>query len=497
MAAILEISHVDKSFGAVHALNDVSLAVKEGETLALVGENGAGKSTLVKVLTGVYQKDKGEIVFRGQKTELKTALESRNLGIAQVYQQAELIPELTVAENIFLGDMSLYNKGFLSWKSTFKKAEELLKKYNIKIKAQIKIKKLNVATRQLVAIAKVLQQQPKLVIFDEPTAVLSDNEVKILFEIINKLKAEHTTIIYISHRLEEIFTICNRVAVMRDGKLITVLENKNLTKTDLIVHMLGKKLEAMFPEKDASCEDEVVLELKSVSTAKVIDISLKLRKGEILGITGLVGSGRTELARAIYGLDRIKSGEIWISGEKVKLHDTLDATRRGIFLAPEDRKGEALVLVRPIRENITLSNLKTIAKPIFCNSKKETIMVEKLKEDLSIKAETMNKPVLSLSGGNQQKVVVAKAITAESRILIFDEPTQGIDVGAKFEIYMLLNKLKKEGRSIIVISSEIEEVQGLCNRIIVMRHGKIAGEVKDNIEDTESILHLMYRSEPV
>jgi ribose transport system ATP-binding protein len=263
------------------------------------------------------------------------------------------------------------------------------------------------------------------------------------------------------------------------------------------MHMLGKKLEAMFPEKDISHEDEVVLELKNVSTAKVTDISLKLRKGEILGITGLVGSGRTELARAIYGLDRIKSGEIWIAGKKVKLRDALDATKRGIFLAPEDRKGEALVLIRPIRENITLSNLKIITKGIFCNSKKEKILVEKLKEDLSIKAETMNKPVLSLSGGNQQKVVVAKAITAEPQILIFDEPTQGIDVGAKYEIYMLLNKLKKDGHSIIVISSEIEEVQGLCNRIIVMRHGKIAGEVQDNVEDTEGILHLMYRSEAV
>ncbi|GHV72771.1 lantibiotic ABC transporter permease [Spirochaetia bacterium] len=497
MAAILEVKHVDKRFGAVHALNDVSLAVEEGETLALVGENGAGKSTLVKILTGVNQKDKGELFFLGQKTELKSAMESRNLGIAQVYQQAELIPELTVAENIFLGDMSVYQGGLLSWKTLFKKTGELLKKYNIAVNPHARVKSLNVATQQLVAIAKVLLQQPKLVVFDEPTAVLSDNEVKILFDIINKLKAEHTTIIYISHRLEEIFTICNRVAVMRDGRLITVLENKNLTKADLIMHMLGKKLEAMFPEKDIGHEDEVALELKNVSTAKVTDISLKLMKGEILGITGLVGSGRTELARAIYGLDRIKSGEIRIGGERVRLRDTLDASKRGIFLAPEDRKGEALVLIRPIRENITLSNLKTISKSFFCNAKKEKALVEKLRGDLNIKADTMNRPVLSLSGGNQQKVVVAKAITARPKILIFDEPTQGIDVGAKFEIYTLLNKLKKDGLSIIVISSEIEEVQGLCNRIVVMRQGKIAGEINGNVEDTESILNLMYRSEAV
>lgn len=497
MAAILEIRNVDKHFGAVHALDDVSLSVEAGETLALVGENGAGKSTLVKVLTGVNQKDKGELFFMGQETEIRSAAESRSLGIAQVYQQAELIPELTVAENLFLGDNSVHKRGFLVWKELFQRARALFKEYNLDIDPHKKVKSLNVATQQLVAIAKVLLQQPKLVIFDEPTAVLSDNEVKILFDIIDQLKSEHTTIIYISHRLEEIFTICNRVAVMRDGKMITVLENRNLTKADLIMHMLGKKLEAMFPEKDSSCGDQVAMELKHVSTAKISDVSLKLMKGEILGITGLVGSGRTELARAMYGLDRIRSGELWIDGKKAKLRDALDATKRGLFLAPEDRKGEALVLIRPIRENITLSNLKAISKSFLCSSKKERALVEHLKEDLNIKARAMGDPVLSLSGGNQQKVVVAKAITANPRILIFDEPTQGIDVGAKFEIYMLLSKLKKQGLSIIVISSEIEEVQGLCSRIVVMRQGKVAGEITENIEDTERVLHLMYQSEAV
>jgi ribose transport system ATP-binding protein len=497
MAAILEIRNVDKRFGAVHALKDVSLSIEEGETLALVGENGAGKSTLVKVLTGVYQKDKGDIFFMGQKKEIRSASESKSLGIAQVYQQAELIPELTVAENIFLGDSSVHKNGFLDWKELFKKAGELFEKYNLDISPYEKVKNLNVARRQLVAIAKVLLQKPKLMVLDEPTAVLSDNEVKILFNIIETLKSEHVTIIYISHRLEEIFTICSRAAVMRDGELITVLENRNLTKADLIMHMLGKKLEAMFPEKDASCSDKVIMELKDVSTAKITGVSLKLMKGEILGITGLVGSGRTELARAIYGLDRIKSGEIWIEGKRVKLRDVIDATKRGIFLVPEDRKGEGLVLIRPISENITLSNLKTITKRFFCSRKIEKTLVERLKHDLNIKAESMNRLVLSLSGGNQQKVVVAKAITARPHILIFDEPTQGIDVGAKFEIYSLLCKLKKEGHSIIVISSEIEEVQGLCSRIVVMRHGKIAGEIRENLEDTESILNLMYRSEAV
>jgi ribose transport system ATP-binding protein len=497
MAAILEIKNVDKHFGAVHALKDVSLSVEEGEILALVGENGAGKSTLVKVLTGVNLMDKGDVFFFGKKSNFKSAAESRKAGIAQVYQQAELIPELTVAENIFLGDGSVYKGGFISWKLMFQKTAELLEKYGLSIDPYAKVKKLNVAMRQLVAIAKVLLQKPKLVIFDEPTAVLSDNEVKILFDIITKLKDAKITIIYISHRLEEIFTICNRVAVMRDGNLITILKNENLTKADLITYMLGKKLEAMFPQKDSAFVDEVILELKNVSTAKVNDISFKLMKGEILGLTGLVGSGRTELARGIYGLDKLKNGEIWIEGKKARIRDARDANKYGLFLAPEDRKGEALVLIRPIRENITLSNLKTIAKPFFCNRKKENAIVENLKVELNIKTNTMENIVFNLSGGNQQKVVVAKAIAANPKILIFDEPTQGIDVGAKFEIYSLLYKLKKEGLSIIVISSEIEEVQGLCSRILVMRNGKIAGEIKDNVSETENILQLMYRSEAV
>ncbi len=494
MTPILELNKIDKRFGNVHALKEISLTIEKGDVFALAGENGAGKSTLMKILTGAYRKDSGDIFVDGRKVEITCAADARKLGIAQVYQQAELLTELSVAENIFLGDGKIFKKGLVSWKTVYSKADALLKKYKIPLDSRTKVKDLNIAMRQLVAVAKVLQQQPEIVIFDEPTAVLSDNEVGILFDIVAQLKNEKTTIIYISHRLEELFQLSNKIAVMRDGALVVILPNQKLTKEDLITQMLGRKMEAMYPEKNLIEVGQPVLELRNITTAKVQDISFQLKKGEILGITGLVGSGRTELVKAIYGLDKVKSGQILIYDKETRIRSAREATRRGIFLAPEDRKGEALVLIRSIRENITLSNLKKISRYGFCGKKKEFEATEKLKDELHIKTESMETLVKNLSGGNQQKVVIAKAITAEPEILIFDEPTQGIDVGAKSEIYTLLNNLQKTGVSILLISSEIEEVQGLCNRILVMRGGQLVGEVNENLEDTEYILNLMYRS---
>lgn len=495
MQDVLTLERLDKNFGPVHALKEVSLSVRRGETLALAGENGAGKSTLMKILTGVYRKDGGEIFINGGKVEINSAADAKRLGIAQVYQQAELVPESTVAENLFLGDPGMARRGLVSWKELHHKATELLAKYAIPIDPGVQVKKLNIAMRQLVAIAKVLLQEPEIVIFDEPTAVLSDKEVIILFDIIRKLQADKTTIIYISHRLEELFAISNRIAVMRDGAMVAILENNGLTKADLITHMLGRKIGTMYPPKEALAGDEIVLQLDKVCSHAVTDISLTLRKSEILGITGLVGSGRTELARAIYGLDRIKSGRIFVNGKEMKPGNSKNAKSHGLFLAPEDRKGEALVLIRPIRENITLANLKRISRFWICSRAKETAITESLRESLRIKTADMENDVTTLSGGNQQKVVIAKAITAQPSIMIFDEPTQGIDVGARSEIYALLTELRKQGMSIIIISSEIEEVQGLCDRILVMRGGRMVGEVVDDLENTETILHLMYRSE--
>ena len=494
MTPVLEFKKIEKYFDTVHATKGVSFEIMPGETMALVGENGAGKSTLMKILTGVYKKDGGEIWINGSKVNITNPQSAKKLGIGQIYQQSELIPEATVAENIFIGEEGLSKNGFINWNNLSKQAQKLFEEYDIPIDVTVKAKTLNVANQQLVAIAKVLQRNPRILILDEPTAVLSNKEIELLFKIINKLQQEKVTIIYISHKLDEIFRVSDRIAILRDGALITVLENKGVTKDNLITHMLGRKGNAMFPEKMECASDEVILEVSDLSSDKVHDISFNLKRGEILGIAGLVGSGRTELARALYGLDKLKTGEILINGEKVRFKGPVDAVNHGMFLAPEDRRGQALVLVRSICDNISLSNLKKISRFWWCNRKKEDRISNEYKNDLNIKAETIKTLTGHLSGGNQQKVVIAKALIAEPDILIFDEPTQGIDVGAKSEIYMLLEKLKQKGLSIIFISSEIEELQGMCTRLLIMRHGTIVGEMDSNLEDSEKILSLMYRS---
>lgn len=496
MSVIIELKKIEKRFGTVHALKDVSLCIDSGETMALVGENGAGKSTLMKILTGAYQRDQGEIYFEGKKVALATTKEAVNLGIAQVYQQAELWPELTVGENVLLGDKSFAPAGLVQWRQAHQQVNAFLEQYGIPLRSETKLKDLRIAFRQFVAIAKVLIRKPKVIIFDEPTAVLSDNEVSILFQIIRTLQNQGKTIIYISHRLEEIFALCDRITVMRDGEIMCTLNNTGLSKSDLIHHMLGREIDTMYPQKPPRKKEmgSPVLELEHVTNEKIKDISFKLYQGEILGIVGLVNSGRTELARAIFGIDKIQSGDVTVFGECEHFRNPTDAVKKGFFLAPEDRKGEALVLIRSIRENITMG-CNRFSKFGICSVRKECAAVQDKIEDLHIKASSMEAEVASLSGGNQQKVVIAKALTAQPQILIFDEPTQGIDVGAKAEIYTLLEKLRQEGMSIILISSEIEEVQGMCNRTLVMREGRIAGEVTDNFLDSEAILNLMYRSE--
>lgn len=494
MPAMLSVKNINKSFGIVHALKDVTFEVNSGEIMGLVGENGAGKSTLVKIITGAYAKDSGVISFNGEEIRKNSTAVSGKAGIAQVYQTAELWDELTVQENICMGDASFTKYGFVKKSETYRSVNELLKKYGMPIQAETQVKYLSSAMKQFVAIARVLYRKPKLIIFDEPTAVLSDNEVDMLFRIIHELKKEKTTMIYISHRLEEIFKLCDRISVMRDGSLVQVMENKNLTKNDLITYMLGKHLGSMYCEnRGRPLSDKKVLELEKVTTEKIKNVSFSLREGEILGITGLVGSGRTETAMAIMGVDRIQSGVVRVNGQEVHFKRPSDAAKSGIFLAPEDRKKQAMVLCRPIRENISLSKLKLIVTNGLIDRKKENKNVFDLCRELKVKCASPEHNVQELSGGNQQKVVIAKAFTADPQILIFDEPTQGIDVGAKAEIYILLEKLRNEGKSIIVISSETEEIQGVCDRTIVMRSGQVSGELEyGELSDTQKILGRMY-----
>lgn len=494
LGAMISLKNIDKCFGAVHALNQISFDINEGETLALVGENGAGKSTLTKILTGAHQRDSGEIYFEGKQVELKSPLEAKNRGISQLYQHAEIVEELSVAENIFLGEIGYSQKGSVSLKQLYEKAEKALQKYEIKINPRIPMKYLSVAEQQLIALVKVLNRKPKLIILDEPTAVLSDKEVEILFRIIKKLQEEKTTIIYISHRLDEIFKVSHRIAIMRDGRLITILENQNVTHEDLVTHMLGRKLSSMFPRKKEIISEVEIFSVEGLCNDRVKDISFCLKKGEILGIVGLVGSGRTELARAIMGLDRIQKGSIFIEGKKVVIKSPKAAVGQGLFLAPEDRKGEGVVLGRSIKENITYPLLKRFFPFALNKQKKEESYTNELKAKIRIKAPSVDTLCNELSGGNQQKVVVARVLAVQPKILIIDEPTQGIDVGAKAEIYNLIRELADQGMGVIVISSEMEEAIGLSNRLLVMREGKICGELQEGFMEPKQILDCMYQS---
>lgn len=495
MNTILSLKGIEKYFQAVHALKNIDLDIYEGETLALVGENGAGKSTLMKILTGAHKKDGGTITLEGKEIEIDSPLQAKRLGIYQAYQRAEYVPELTVAENIFLGEAGYTKRGFVPWKTIYEEAGKSLAEYGLDIQAKTKMKDLSVAQCQLVTIVKMLRQNPKIVIFDEPTAVLSDNEVDILFRMIDKIQKAGMTIIYISHRLEEIFKISHRVAVMRDGVMVTVLENQNLTNEVLVNHMLGRKLTTMFPEKSEGPFEEEAFRIENFNNENVHDISFCVGKGEILGIVGLVGSKRTELARAIYGMDRLETGEIYIEGKQVKIRSPYEAIKNGIFLAPEDRKGEGVVAERSIKENVTYSDIDRFFSFGMVKRRQETEYVNEIKEQIHIKAPSIETLCRQLSGGNQQKVVVAKALTAKPKVLIFDEPTQGIDVGAKAEIYTLIHQLALQGTAVIVISSETEEAIGIANRLLVMREGRISGMLSEKADMTsENIIALMYRS---
>lgn len=494
MDIILSLKGIDKRFQAVHALKNICLDVYSGDTLGLVGENGAGKSTLVKILTGAHKKDSGEIIFNGHKVEISGPPHAKSLGISQAYQRAEYIPELTVAENIFLGETDFTKKGLVSWKKMFDISQDLLDAYGLNINAHVAMIDLSVAECQLVTIIKMLRRKPKLIIFDEPTAVLADREVEILFKMIRKLQEEKVSIIYISHRLEEVFQLSNRIAVMRDGNLVTVLENKGITNDRLVEYMLGRKLDTMFPPKIESVSSTEVFRVEDLTNENIHNISFALYKGEILGIIGLVGSQRTELLKAIYGVDKLHYGKIYIDGNQVYINSPRAAISNGIFLAPEDRKGEGIVPERSIRENVTYSNLNGFYKNGCLEKKKEIEYVNKINKQIDIKAPTIETLCSELSGGNQQKVVVAKSLTANPKILMIDEPTQGIDVGAKAEIYSLINDLAQKGMSVIIVSSEMEEAIGLTNRIIVMNEGRIVGESIKEEMNSKTLISMMYRS---
>lgn len=472
---ILEVKNISKTFPGVKALKNVNLKIKEGEVHALVGENGAGKSTLMNLLSGIYKPDSGgEIFFKGKKITIKNPYFAIQLGISMIHQELNLVPQRTVAENILIGrEPTLPNLRLLDWSNLFKEAKNLLKKNDISLSEKMIVENLSISKQQLVEIAKAISYNPKLIIMDEPTSSLTRDETEKLFKLIKIFRKRGVSIIYISHVLDEIFEIADSVSVLRDGILVDTKNMTEINKNQIISMMVGRKLNTMFPQINKPKED-IAFEVRRLNRENIFkDISFKVNKGEIVGIAGLIGAKRTEVARAIFGIDHIDSGEILIENKELKIRNPRDAIKHGIAMVPEDRKLDGLALCRTLKENLSIANLDDFSKGPFILLKKEKINSEKSVRTFLIKTLSIQQIVNYLSGGNQQKVIIAKWLNMNPKILILDEPTKGIDVGAKAEIHKLIVKFAEKGMAIIMISSEMTEVLEMSHRVIVMKSGVI------------------------
>ena len=487
---ILEMRNIRKTFPGVVALDKVSFKVRKGEIHALVGENGAGKSTLMKVLNGVHQADSGEIFLNGEAAKIKDTKDAEKKGIGLVFQECNLVNSLTVSENMFLNNLRRGKHGLINWKELNKITQDFLDSFKFYLNATDKIEDLSSSQKQMVEIAKTLYKKPAIVVMDEPTSSLTTGETEHLFQIMRELKAQGTTIIYISHKMDEIFDMCDTATVLRDGQVIETRPTKDFTRDEIVERMVGRSVEAEYPVR--TCEiGETVLKLENVTRNGIVEnISFELHKGEILGLAGLVGSGRTEIAEAIFGAEHYDGGIIEVGGKKVQIASTADGKRNGIGLLTEDRKETGLVLSYDLIRNITVTNLKMVRNGFMIDSKKERQVATELAKELNVKTPSMMQIARNLSGGNQQKVVFAKWLFSDVDILILDEPTRGIDVGAKYEIYCLMNKLVESGKSIIMISSELPEVLGMSDRIVVLSGGKKAGELKKDQFSAEAVMRL-------
>ena len=479
MAEFLEMRGIVKKFPGVLALDHVHLSVKKGEVHALLGENGAGKSTLMKILSGAYQKDEGEILFDGQAVEIKSSHDAQRLNISTIYQELNLTEQLTVAENIFMGRQIMKNRFQVDWKKMYAEAQKLLDDLGVDIDAHALVRDLGVARKQMVEVAKALSINSRVLIMDEPTAPLTNREIDTLFSTIRMLKSRGVSIIYISHRLEEVMEVCDRATIMRDGKNVVELNVKDTNLDEIIRYMVGRELKEKFPKIHIAPGAERMRVEKINAGKRVRDVSFAVRGGEILGVAGLVGAGRTETARAIFGMDHRDSGEIFVDGKKVEIHQPLDAIRAGIGFVTEDRKGEGLVLPMSVSQNITLATLDKFGSAAHLRLGQEKDTVQDYIGKLNIKTPSQLQLARNLSGGNQQKVVLAKWLLSDSRVIIFDEPTRGIDVGAKIEVYNIINDLIRAGVAVVLISSELPEILGMSDRVAVMHQGEITG-VFDN-----------------
>ena len=470
--ALLSFQHISKAFPGVKALSDVSFDIRKGEVHVLLGENGAGKSTLIKMLTGVNIPDEGKIIFNGREIQPKTIQEARALGIGVVFQENSLVPHLTVAENVYLTREFRNRYGAIDWKKTNAECEKQIRELGIELNVYEKVRRLSIAEQQIVEIVKILSQNPQLIVLDEPTSSLSDNEIENLFRIIRDLQKKGITFIYISHRMEEIQEIGDTASVLRDGEYIGYIPDLRHINMDEIIKMIvGRTLDAKFPYNNAK-KGDVYFEVKNLSVPRTIyDISFQVRTGEVVGLAGLVGAGRTETAKAIFGVMPGTTGQVFVDGREVHIRSPQDAIRAGISYLPEDRKNEGLVLTKTVRENITMAALRHYIRHGIIQNRMERESAQEYSERLRVKTPDIERQVRFLSGGNQQKVVFAKWLCAQSRIYLFDEPTRGIDVGSKREIYQIINSLAEQGAAVVVISSELPEIIGVCDRIIVLHEG--------------------------
>ncbi len=472
---ILTLKNITKEFPGVKALDDVTINIERGTIHGLVGENGAGKSTLIKVLAGIYQPNKGEIILDGKPCRFNSPIEARRAGISVVHQEIKLAEPLSVAENMFLGNVQLKN-GLVDWKGMRRRAREIVEDLGMDIDINAQVSSLTVAKKQIVEIMHAINNNSRILIMDEPSAVLTDRELEVMFRIVKQLRDEGITIIYISHRLDEIFGLCSNVSVLRDGRHIDTIPVASVDRQGLINMMVGREMGQEYP-KEVGNVGGTILEVKNLSRGILQDISFEVKSGEVFGISGLVGAGRTELARAILGIDKPESGEVYVRGKKVHYRTFADAIRDGLGLIPEDRKLQGLVQIMSVKRNTTLVNMKRVLRAGVISSSLEEKLSKEYADKLHVVTPSMETEVQYLSGGNQQKVVIAKWLFQNSEILFLDEPTRGIDVGAKAEIYRLINRMAKEGKTIIMISSEMPELLGMCDRIMVMHEGHKMGEL--------------------
>ncbi|MGN0306367.1 MAG: ATP-binding cassette domain-containing protein, partial [Lachnospiraceae bacterium] len=498
---------ITKEFPGVKALDNVNFQVRRGEIHCLIGENGAGKSTLMKVLSGVYPYGSytGNIVYNGKVQQFKSIADSEGEGIAIIYQELALVPELSIYENIFFGH-EIMKGSTIDWNETIVRAKEALEKVRLHVDPSMKVKNLGVGNQQLVEIAKALSKNVKLLILDEPTASLNEDDSENLLKLIKELKGQGVTCIMISHRLKEIIEIADTVTVLRDGSTVCSMDahKEKITEADIIRHMVGREIEDIYPKRNKKEFGETCLEIKNWTVEDPVkgkeilhDININVKKGEIVGIQGLMGAGRTEFAMSLFGNPtgyKITAGEVFLEGKKVSFKKPKDAIKKGIAYVSEDRKGNGLVLIQDIKYNISIANLEELQEGISLNENEEINIANSFKKSINIKAPSIMQKVVNLSGGNQQKVQLAKWMFVKPKVLILDEPTRGIDVGAKYEIYTLMNKLVEEGMSIIMISSELPEVLGMSDRLYVMSSGKIAGELTAEEADENKVMAMAIRS---